>query len=104
MHIRVRVWSFTSVRLTIWRVVHHMQSACVVTERTRLGLPGAAYGYVPESFSSYQLARLPQGVGAYLALTGAELSGPELVRLQLATHITESHAVDNVERILSEQP
>ena len=33
-------------------------AACgVVTERTRLALPGPTFGYVPESFASFQLAR-----------------------------------------------
>lgn len=72
-------------------------SACVVTERTRLSLPGPAFGFVPESFASYQLARLPGGLGAYLSLTGASLSGPELVELGLATHATESQAVHRIE-------
>ena len=46
-------------------------TGCVVTERTRMSLPGPAFGYVPESFATYQLARLPAGLGAYLSLTGA---------------------------------
>ena len=47
-------------------------TACVVTERTRVALPGPLHGFVPESFASFQLARLPvPGLGAYVALTGA---------------------------------
>lgn len=53
-------------------------NACIVTERTRLSLPGPAYGFVPESFATYQLARLPAGLGAYVALTGAALTGQVL--------------------------
>ena len=78
-------------------------SACVVTERTRLSLPGAAFGFVPESFASYQLARLPPGMGAYLAMTGAALSGQELVELELATHQTESPIVGRIENELGHQ-
>ena len=79
-------------------------AACgVVTERTRLALPGPTFGYVPESFASFQLAReLPDGVGAYLALTGAALTGAELVTLGLATHITESQALPRVEAELAQ--
>ncbi|KAL3917946.1 MAG: hypothetical protein SGPRY_006199 [Prymnesium sp.] len=58
-------------------------SACVVTERARMSLPGPAFGFVPESFASYQLARLPKGMGAYLSLTGASLSAREMVTQHL---------------------
>jgi len=58
---------------------------------------------VPESFASYQLARLPSGLGAYLALTGAALTSQELVELGLATHATESQAVARIETELGEQ-
>lgn len=78
-------------------------SACVVTERTRLSLPGPAYGFVPESFASYQLARLPGGLGAYLSLTGAALSGQELIELGLATHSTEYQAVHRIESEVGHQ-
>ena len=75
-------------------------SICVVTERTRASLPGPAYGFLTESFAAYQLTRLPeeyQGVGAYLMLTGATLTGQELVDIGLATHSTESQAIGRIE-------
>ena len=79
-------------------------SACVATERTRLTLPGPAFGFVPESFASYQLMRLPKpGLGAYLALTGAGLSGAEMKEVGLATHLCESQAVGRVEQELLQQ-
>ena len=78
-------------------------SGCVVTERTRMSLPGPAFGYVPESFANYQLARLPRGLGAYLSLTGASLTGAEMVKLGLATHATEASALWRVEAGLGEQ-
>ena len=79
-------------------------SACVVTERTRASLPGPSHGYVPEGFVSYQLSRLPHaGLGTYLALTGATLTGQEMVELGLATHATESQAVDRIVHELSHQ-
>lgn len=72
-------------------------NACVVTERTRASLPGATHGFVPEGFVAYQLSRLAlPGVGAYLALTGASLSGAEMHELGLATNITESQTVGRV--------
>ena len=79
-------------------------SACVVTERTRASLPGPSHGYVPEGFVSYQLSRLPHaGLGCYLALTGAALTGQEMVELGLATHATESQAVGRIVHELSHQ-
>lgn len=78
-------------------------SACVVTERARMSLPGVAFGYTPESFASYQLAKLPKGLGAYLALTGATLSAQEMVQVGLATHATESTALWRIAEILSTQ-
>lgn len=79
-------------------------AACVVTERTRLSLPGPTYGFVPEAFAAYQLARLPQpGLGSYLALSGATLTGPELAELGLATHVTESQAVERLTNELRHQ-
>lgn len=74
--------------------------SCIVTERTRMSLPGPMYGIVPESFASYQLARLPRGLGAYLSLTGASLSGAEMVDLGLATHQTESQSLERVDGAL----
>jgi len=76
----------------------------VVTDRTRLLLAGPEYGFVPESFATYQLARLPAGLGAYLALTGAALSGAELRQLGLATHYTEAQALNRLEVELGLQP
>jgi len=68
-----------------------------------MSLPGPAFGFVPESFASYQLARLPRGLGTYLALTGATLSAREMVELGLATHATESKSLRRVNDILNEQ-
>jgi len=78
-------------------------STCVVTERTRISLPGVAYGFVPEAFCGYQLARMPRGLGAYLSLTGASLSGGEMIDLGLATHMTESQALWRVEEAMGLQ-
>jgi len=76
----------------------------VVTDRTRLILAGPEYGFVTESFATYQLARLPGGLGAYLCLTGAALGGSELKQLGLATHYTEAQALARLELEMSLQP
>jgi enoyl-CoA hydratase len=80
-----------------------LHSQClVVTESTRLSLPGAAHGAVPESLASHHLARLPGHLGRYLVLTGAALTGAELHALGLASHLTESHALARLANIISE--
>ena len=48
----------------------------VVTDRTRLVLAGAEFGFVPESFASYQLARLPGGLGTHRSLEPRPLHLP----------------------------
>ena len=68
----------------------------VATEQTALSMPGPAEGRLAESFALYHAARLPGALGMYLALTGAALSGPELRTLGLATHLTESQALERV--------
>ena len=79
-------------------------SAHYVDERTWASLPGPAHGCVPAAFASYQLARLPTpGLGLYLALTGAALSGQEMVEVGLATHLCESQAVRRVAAELQHQ-
>jgi len=75
----------------------------IATERSRFALTGPAHGYVPESFALYQLARLPQAIGTYLALTGAALGGQELYQLGLASHFSESQALHRLEVNLSRQ-
>ncbi len=40
----------------------------VATERTRLWLPGPAYGCPTESLASYRIARLPHSLGRYVLL------------------------------------
>jgi enoyl-CoA hydratase/carnithine racemase len=76
----------------------------VVTDRTRLLLAGPEFGFVPESFATHQLARLPSGLGAYLCLTGAALGGAELKELGLATHYTEAQALERLEVEMGLQP
>lgn len=74
----------------------------VATENTRLWLPGPAFGCPGESLALHRLSRLPHGIGSYLALAGASLSGAECVSLGLATHLTESHALPRLADALAE--
>ena len=76
----------------------------VVSEETAVSLPGAAYGHVPESFALHRLSRLPSAIGSYVALTGAQLSGVELLHLGLATHLCAPHLLPRLEEELSMHP
>jgi enoyl-CoA hydratase/carnithine racemase len=74
----------------------------VVTEKTRLWLPGPVFGCPGESLALHRLSRLPHAIGRYVALAGASLSGVECVSLGLATHLTESHALPRLTDALAE--
>ncbi|XP_071691012.1 3-hydroxyisobutyryl-CoA hydrolase-like protein 5 [Rutidosis leptorrhynchoides] len=58
----------------------------VVTEKTIFSMPEAGIGHHVDCGFSYVLSRLPGSLGEYFALTGAQLSGQELVAAGLATH------------------
>jgi enoyl-CoA hydratase/carnithine racemase len=58
----------------------------VATENALLAMPETAIGFFPDVGTSHALPRLPDGIGAWLALTGARLGGGDAVHAGLATH------------------
>ena len=56
------------------------------TENALLAMPETAIGFFPDVGTSHVLPRLPDGIGAWLALTGARLKGADAVHAGLATH------------------
>jgi len=58
----------------------------VVTEKALLAMPETAIALFPDVGTSFVLPRLPGGLGAWLALTGARLRGADAVHAGLATH------------------
>ncbi|KAL6129313.1 hypothetical protein ACLB2K_072665 [Fragaria x ananassa] len=56
----------------------------IATENSIFSMPETALGGVPEN--SYFLSRLPRFLEEYLALTGAQLDGPEMFACGIATH------------------
>lgn len=56
----------------------------IVGERTRVAMPEVAIGFFPDVGASYFLSRLPGSLGAYLALTGAQIRGADALYSQLA--------------------
>ncbi|WP_337995539.1 enoyl-CoA hydratase/isomerase family protein [Oleispirillum naphthae] len=57
----------------------------VVGENLRLLVPGCGFGWFPDGGINFVLSRLPDGMGEYLALTGAAIGAADAVDLGLAT-------------------
>jgi enoyl-CoA hydratase len=67
----------------------------VVTENAVLAMPETAIGYVPDVGASHFLSRLADGIGLYLALTGARVGAGDACALGLATHfVPAEHLAD----------
>lgn len=56
----------------------------VATPRTRLAMPEITLGLYPDVGGSWFLARLPDGLGEFLALTGASLNVADALAVQMA--------------------
>ncbi|MGE4529440.1 MAG: enoyl-CoA hydratase/isomerase family protein, partial [Rhodospirillaceae bacterium] len=56
----------------------------VVGENLRLVVPGCGFGWFPDGGTNFVLSRLPDGMGEYLALTGAAIGAADAVDLGLA--------------------
>ena len=65
-------------------------SSRVVTERTVLAMPEIAIGLFPDVGGTYFLNRLAPGLGLFLGLTGARISGHDAVMLGMADMIVGS--------------
>lgn len=58
----------------------------VVSEHALLAMPETAIALFPDVGTSFVLPKLPGAIGAWLALTGARLTGADAVHAGLATH------------------
>ncbi|XP_073298260.1 3-hydroxyisobutyryl-CoA hydrolase-like protein 5 isoform X1 [Primulina huaijiensis] len=72
----------------------------VVTEKTVFATPEASIGFHTDCGFSYMLPRLQGHLGEFLGLTGARLSGKELVAAGLATHFVPSEKLPELEKCL----
>lgn len=68
----------------------------VATERTVFSMPECAIGLYPDVGGSYFLPRLRGGLGMYLALTGARLTGVDVRHAGIATHYIPSQHLPEV--------
>lgn len=62
----------------------------VVTERTVMAMPEIAIGLFPDVGGTYFLNRLPAGLGLFLGLTSARISGHDAVTLGMADGVVRS--------------
>lgn len=68
----------------------------VVTENTICAMPETAIGFFPDVGGSYFLSRCPDGLGAYLGLTGARFGPADTLDAGLATHFVPAARLDQI--------
>ncbi|RZQ65875.1 enoyl-CoA hydratase/isomerase family protein [Amycolatopsis suaedae] len=73
----------------------------VVTERSRVGMPEVGIGFVPDVGGTFLLSRAPGQAGTHVALTAAQLSGPDAIHCGLADHYVPSDRVPDLLDALS---
>ena len=56
----------------------------VVSERTTMAMPEIAIGLFPDVGATYFLNRIPEGLGLFLALTGARFDGQDAISIGMA--------------------
>lgn len=68
----------------------------IATERTTFAMPETAIGFFPDVGVSHVLARMPNNLGCYLALTGQSLRGRDVLRAKLATHLVSTEQLPSL--------
>ncbi|MCE2476002.1 MAG: enoyl-CoA hydratase/isomerase family protein [Alphaproteobacteria bacterium] len=58
----------------------------VVTERTMFAMPETGIGLFPDVGTGHVLSRLPDGIGAWIALTGSRLRAGDCLDIGIGTH------------------
>ena len=69
----------------------------IATEKTLFAMPETAIGLFPDVGSSAWLPHIGDGMGEYLALTGARLKARDLIALGIATHYLDSERASMLE-------
>ncbi|GHA83971.1 enoyl-CoA hydratase/isomerase family protein [Modicisalibacter luteus] len=73
----------------------------VATETTRIAMPEITIGLYPDIGASWFLNRMPTGVGAYLALTGAQLNARDAIDVGLADRLIPHEYREDVIKALA---
>jgi 3-hydroxyisobutyryl-CoA hydrolase len=74
----------------------------VATESTLFAMPEVGIGFFPDVGGTYFLPRLRGSLGMYLGLTGARLSGRDVVAAGVATHFVSSERLEMLEGVLAQ--
>jgi enoyl-CoA hydratase len=74
----------------------------VAGERYRFAMPECGIGLFPDDGVSWALARLPDAIGMYLALTGRSIGRGDAYRLGLVTHCIPAARFGEIRRALAE--
>lgn len=66
----------------------------LVSENSVFAMPETSIGFFPDAGATYFLNQLPPALALYLGLTGARLTGADMVNLGLASHLVEAREFD----------
>ncbi len=72
----------------------------VATDRTLFAMPETGIGFYPDVGGTYFLPRLAGGLGLWMGLTGARLSGADALAAGVATHAVSAERVASVISVL----
>jgi enoyl-CoA hydratase len=72
----------------------------IVTERTSFAMPETGIGLFPDVGGGWFLPRLEGELGTWLALTGAQLRGSDVVAAGLGTHFLPSDRIEALQQSL----
>lgn len=73
----------------------------VVTERSRLAMPEARIGIMPDVGGHYLLARAPGRLGEYLSITAGEMGPADAIALGFADTLIDSTRIDELRAALA---
>lgn len=68
----------------------------VVTDTTRFAMPEISIGLFPDVGGTWMLSRLPDGIGMFLGLTGAQLGASDCLLMGLADHQVPADSFDTL--------
>lgn len=74
----------------------------VATENTIFAMPETGIGFFPDVGGTYFLPRLRGALGMYLGLTGARLTGRDVLTAGVATHFVPQERIEALEALLLE--
>ena len=74
----------------------------VAGEGYRFAMPEAKIGLFPDVGTCHAFARMPDGIGMYLGLTGNAIGRADAYRLGLATHVIPAHRFAGIEAELAD--